>query len=62
MATFDELKKKNASELKSLITESKKELLGLRFKKLNGQLTDTSQFKKVRKTIAKIQTILYQSI
>jgi large subunit ribosomal protein L29 len=62
MAKMEELKGKSAAELKSLIAESKKELMGLRFKKVNGQVSDTSQFKKIRKTIAQVQTIMYQSL
>ena len=50
------LKKINNKEIKTKISDLRKELLNLRFKKRSGQLENTSQFKKIRKEIAKYMT------
>ncbi len=55
-----ELKAKSSSDLMKMLNESKKALLNLRFSKRQGQLDDSSQFKKIRKTIAQVKTMLYQ--
>ena len=51
--------KKNidSQEIKSQLSESRKELLNLRFKKISGQLENTSQFKKAKRKIAHLLTI-----
>ena len=39
-----------------LINDLKKEIFNLKIMKKSGQLTDTSQFKKIRKKIAVLMT------
>ena len=53
-----ELKTKTIDELKALILLSKKELMNLRFQRTMGSLANTSRFRVVRKTIAKINTLI----
>ena len=53
-----EIKGLTADELKTQINKSKKDLFNLRFKKVNGQLEDTSQVSRIKKDIAKSLTIL----
>jgi large subunit ribosomal protein L29 len=53
-----DLKTKSVDELKNLVLLYKKELMNLRFQKTAGSLTNTSRFKIVRKTIAKIKTLI----
>ena len=53
-----ELKNKNVTELEGLVLLYKKELMNLRFQRTMGSLTNTSRFKIVRKTIAKIKTLI----
>lgn len=53
-----DLKTKTVDELKSLVLLHKKELMNLRFQRTMGTLTNTSRFKIVRKTIAKIMTLI----
>lgn len=53
-----ELKSKTINELKPLVLFYKKELMNLRFQRTMGSLTNTSRFKEVRKTIAKINTLI----
>ncbi len=53
----DDIKGKTADELKAMLTERKKELLNLRFRKAAGELENSSRFKQVRKEIARILTV-----
>tara|TARA_Y100000590_G_scaffold467843_1_gene648219 strand:+ start:2060 stop:2245 length:186 start_codon:yes stop_codon:yes gene_type:complete len=53
-----EIKGLTADELRTKINKSKKDLFNLRFKKVNGQLEDTSQVSRIKKDIAKSLTIL----
>ena len=53
-----EIKGLTADQLKTQINKSKKDLFNLRFKKVNGQLEDTSQVSRIKKDIAKSLTIL----
>lgn len=53
-----ELRGKSATELKDELVELRKEEFGLRMKRGTGQLADTSRFKKIRRDVARIKTIL----
>jgi large subunit ribosomal protein L29 len=53
-----ELKQKNKIELKKLLSESSDKLRDLRFRVASRQLKDVRQIRKVKKTIARILTIL----
>ena len=53
-----ELRAKSATELKDELVELRKEEFSLRMKRGTGQLSDTSRFKKIRKDVARIKTIL----
>jgi len=56
--TAQELRGKNAEELQGRLSDLKKEQFNLRFQKASGQLTNTAQFGRVRREIARIKTIL----
>ena len=45
-------------ELNNELAKMKKELFNLRFQNATNQLDNTSRIKEVRKTIARIQTII----
>ena len=55
-------KKKNTildiKTLQSQLSDSRKELLNLRFQKSNGQLEKTAKIKKTKKDIARLMTTL----
>ena len=51
-----EINKLNIDELKNKINSLKKDLFNFRFRKINGQLEDTSKFSQLKKDIAKILT------
>ena len=54
----EELKAKTAAELNEELVAAKKELFNLRFQNATNQLDNTSRIKEVRKTIARIQTVI----
>jgi large subunit ribosomal protein L29 len=56
--TAQDLRGKNAEELQGRLGDLKKEQFNLRFQKASGQLTNTAQFGRVRREIARIMTIL----
>ena len=47
-------------ELKSKINSLKKDLFNFRFRKVNGQLTDTSKVSELKHDIAKLLTKLHR--
>lgn len=53
-----DLNGKTVAELKEELVNAKKELFNLRFQNATSQLDNTSQITKVRKNIARIQTVL----
>ena len=54
----EELNAKTSAELNKELVAAKKELFNLRFQNATNQLDNTSRIKEVRKTIARIQTII----
>ena len=50
------VKKMTTDELINKINSAKKDLFNLRFKKINGQLTDTSKVSQIKKDIARMLT------
>ena len=55
---YKDINKLTEDELKSKINSLKKDLFNIRFKKTNGQLTDTSKVSILKKDVAKIETKL----
>lgn len=55
---INEVREINTQDLKKEFREQKKSLMNLRFRKSTMQLTDTSELSKVRKTIARIKTVI----
>ena len=58
--TMEEINAKKDPQLKELIVELKKEQMNLRFQKSAGELTNTARFREVRRTIARIHTVINQ--
>lgn len=56
---MQELKLKTPSELKDILLKSKREHMNFRFQKVNAQLTSPAEMRKVRRTIARIKTMLH---
>lgn len=59
--TRDELKKMDTVGLEKEVESLRKELFNLKLGKIVGQVKDTSQFKKLRVTIAQALTLMTQS-
>ena len=54
----EDLRTKSAAELNEELVAAKKELFNLRFQNATNQLDNTSRIKEVRKSIARIQTVI----
>ena len=57
---LQDLKQLNDASLKDKSIELRKELMGLRFQRVTGQVEKTHQFRVARRTIARIKTLLVQ--
>lgn len=53
-----EIRELETKELLQKVEEFKKELFELRFQQATGQLENTARVKEVRKSIAKIKTVI----
>ncbi len=53
-----ELKDKNVDQLREDLSSLKKEAFNLRFQKASGQLENTARVRVVRRSIARVLTIL----
>ena len=53
-----EIGKLSVDELKNKINSLKKDLFNIRFKKINGQLDDTSKVSQLKRNVAKLLTKL----
>ena len=53
-----EINKLTEDQLHQNLDKFKKDLFNLRFQKTNGQLTNPSKFKAIKKTIARISTLI----
>ena len=56
--TANELRNKSSEELENELRDFKDTAFNIKFRRILGQLEDTSQLKKVKKDIARIHTIL----
>jgi large subunit ribosomal protein L29 len=54
----EEARKMSVDELTTKLSDSREELMKLRFQQVSGQLTDTSRLRQLRHDIARIETIL----
>ena len=55
---IDELKSKTVDQLKSILTDLKKESFNLRFQKANGQLENTARVRVVKRSVARVLTLI----
>lgn len=56
--TAQEIRELDTEDLLAKVEEYKKELFGLRFQQATGQLENTARIRQVRKTIARIKTVI----
>ena len=55
-----EINKLNIDEIKNKINSLKKDLFNFRFRKVNGQLEDTSKVSQLKNEVAKLLTKLHK--
>ena len=55
-----DIKQMDDASLKVKVIELRKELMGLRFQRVTGQVEKNHQFRTARRTIARIKTLLNQ--
>jgi len=60
--TAKELNEKSVDELKVELLALLKEQFNLRMQNATGQLSSSAQLKKVRRTIARVKTIIRQKV
>ena len=53
-----EIRKLSSDELKNKISSLKKDLFNFRFRKINGQIEDTSKISQLKRDLAKVRTKL----
>ena len=53
-----EIKKLTVDELRNKVNLFKRDLFNIRFKKVHGQLEDTSKVSQIKKNVAKLLTAL----
>ena len=58
----EELKDKNVEQLESSFKELKKEAFNLRFQKANGQLENTARVTVVKRSVARVLTLINNKI
>jgi large subunit ribosomal protein L29 len=58
----EEIRAMQLEQIKSKLSDSREELLKLRFQQITGQLTDSSRLRILRRDIARMETILNQSL
>jgi large subunit ribosomal protein L29 len=56
-----EVRKLVAEEIRTKLADSRDELMKLRFQQVNGQLTDTTSLRVLRRNIARMETILRET-
>jgi len=61
MSKMSDFRTKTEAEIKDMIIQRKREALNLSFQRVNGQLTNPSRFRIVRRDIARMKTILTQN-
>ena len=61
MKNTKELKDMTGSELQEQLDDAKKELFNLRLQQVSGQLENPLQIRAVRRSIARVKTILNQA-
>jgi large subunit ribosomal protein L29 len=56
----EDLRGKSADELGDTLINLRKEQFNLRFQKASGQLDNTARARQVRRSIARVKTVLHQ--
>ncbi len=57
-----EIREMQVEQLRSKLSDAREELMKLRFQQVTGQLTDSSRLRILRRDIARMETILTESL
>jgi large subunit ribosomal protein L29 len=55
---IQEIRQMQVEQLRAKLTDTREELMKLRFQQVTGQLTDSSRLRILRRDIARMETIL----
>ncbi len=58
----EDVRKMSAEEIRSKLSDTREELMKLRFQQVTGQLTDTSRLRILRRDIARMESILNETL
>ena len=58
----EDVRKMSAEEIRSKLSDAREELMKLRFQQVTGQLTDSSRLRILRHDIARMETILNETL
>ncbi len=58
----EEIRQMQVEQLRVKISDTREEMMKLRFQQVTGQLTDSSRIRILRRDIARMETILNQSL
>jgi len=56
-----DVRKMAVEEIRTKISDSREELMKLRFQQVSGQLVDTSRVRALRRDVARMQTVLREA-
>jgi large subunit ribosomal protein L29 len=57
----EDVRKMSAEEIRNKISDSRDEMMKLRFQQVSGQLTDFTRLRALRRDIARMETILLET-
>ncbi len=58
----EEIRTMQVEQIRTKLSDTREELLKLRFQQVTGQLTDTSRVRILRRDIARMETVLRQML
>jgi len=54
------LREMNPGEIETKLADAREEMMKLRFQQVTGQLSDSSRLRTLRRSVARMQTILHE--
>lgn len=56
----EEIRKMTVEEMQAKLSDTREELMKMRFQQVTGQLTDTNRLGQLRRDIARLETIIQE--
>lgn len=57
-----EIRDMQEEQIRTRLSDAREELMKMRFQQVTGQLTDTSRLRQLRRDIARMETVLNESL